>query len=253
MARPPLRAVGWVAALLTVGMGLIAWLVPRDAVLPAPLAAVADGGYASIVRHPLFAAMAPLGFFLYGGMIGVQSLWAGPWLTRVAQQTPAQAAQGLFAINLAMLCAFFAWGALMPRLARRGITAARLMAWGVPLSLLALAANVVLGADAGAGHWALWCVASTFVSLSQPAVGAAFAPQQAGRALSAFNLVIFSGVFCVQWGIGLAVDALRGAGLAEGEAFRVAFAGLGLCCAAAYGWFLRAHRVLRTGMAVRSP
>ena len=55
-------------------------------------------------------------------------------------------------------------------------------------------------------------MASTFVSLSQPAVGAAFPPHQAGRALSAFNLVIFSGVFCVQWGIGLLVDALQGLG-----------------------------------------
>ena len=244
------RGLFWlIAGLLTVGMALITWLVPRDVAPPVP-AATAGQGYASIVRHPLFAAMAPLGFFLYGGMIAVQSLWAGPWLTRVALQTPAQAAQGLFAINLAMLCAFFAWGALMPRLARQGIDASRLMAWGVPLPLLVLALNVVLGADAGAAHWALWCVACTFVSVSQPAVGAAFAPQQAGRALSAFNLVIFSGVFCVQWGMGLTVDALRGAGLAEADAFRAAFAGLGLCSALSYGWFLWARA---SPAAARSP
>ena len=127
------------------------------------------------------------------------------------------------------------------------------MAWGLPLPLLALGANVALGADAGAAHWALWCVASTFVSVSQPAVGAAFVPQQAGRALSAFNLVIFSGVFCVQWCIGLAVDALRGAGLAEADAFRAAFAGLGLCCAAAYAWFLRASRGAVGGATARYP
>ena len=244
------RGLFWlIAGLLTVGMALITWLVPRDVAPPMP-AATAGQGYASIVRHPLFAAMAPLGFFLYGGMIAVQSLWAGPWLTQVALQTPGQAARGLFAINLAMLCAFFSWGALLPRLARQGIDASRLMAWGVPLPLLVLALNVVLGADAGAAHWALWCVACTFVSVSQPAVGAAFAPQQAGRALSAFNLVIFSGVFCVQWGMGLTVDALRGAGLAEADAFRAAFAGLGLCSALSYGWFLWARA---SPAAARSP
>lgn len=235
------RGLFWaVAGLLVVGMGFIAWLVPRD---PAPEARAGEvpGGYAAIARHPLFVAMAPLGFVVYGGMIAVQSLWAGPWLTRVAQQSAAQAAQGLLVINLSMLVAFLGWGAAMPRLARKGIDAPRLMAWGLPLSLLMLVLNVWLGSGAGAWHWALWCVACTFVSVSQPAVGAAFPPQQAGRALSAFNLVIFAGVFCVQWGMGLLVDALQRWGLAEADALRAAFAALAGCGALAYGWFLR-HR-----------
>ena len=77
--------------------------------------------------------------------------------------------------------------------------------------------------------------------VSQPAVGAAFPPHQAGRALSAFNLVIFSGVFCVQWGMGLLIDALRAQGWAEPLAFRAAFATLGFTGACAYGWFLWAR------------
>ena len=239
------RGLFWsVAVLLMFGMALIAWLIPGDRVSAAPLAQ-APGGYALIARHPLFVAMAPLGFVVYGGMIAVQSLWAGPWLTRVAQQSAAQAAQGLFVINLARLVAFLGWGALMPRLARMGVDAPRLMAWGLPLPLLMMLLNVWLGGGAGAGHWALWCVACTFVSVSQPAVAAAFAPELAGRALSAFNLVIFAGVFCVQWGIGLLMDALQRGGLAEADALRAAFAALGVCGALAYGWFLR-HRPRRT-------
>jgi predicted MFS family arabinose efflux permease len=262
-----LPALGWrglfwvLAALLALAMALIALVVPRDAPA-APAAAVTDaaapaaaatgaaapaapaeapahGGYRSIVRHPLFVRTAPLGFFVYGGLIAVQSLWAGPWLTRVAGASAEQAAQGLFAINLAMLFAFMTWGALMPRLVRRGIDAVRLMTWGLPLPLALIFANAALGAEAGALMWAAWCVACTFVSVSQPAVGAAFPPALAGRALSAFNLVIFSGVFCIQWGIGLAIDALRGLGASEPHAFRLAFAGFGACCVAAYLWFLR--------------
>ena len=247
------RGLFWVLAGLLLGAaGLIVLLVPRDRLgaaddrLAGPTGHASGHaiGYAAIAKHPLFVAMAPLGFVVYGGMIAVQSLWAGPWLTRVAQQSAGQAAQGLFVINLSMLVAFLGWGALMPRLARKGIDASRLMAWGLPLPLLALVANVWLGPKAGAGHWALWCVACTFVSVSQPAVGAAFPPEQAGRALSAFNLVIFSGVFCVQWGIGLFVDALQGWGWAEGNALRAAFAGLAACGALAYAWFLR-HRPRR--------
>lgn len=56
--------------------------------------------------------------------------------------------------------------------------------------------------------------------------------------MSAYNLVIFGGVFCLQWGIGLLIDALRAWGVQEADAFRLAFAAFGLCCVASYAWFL---------------
>jgi hypothetical protein len=213
--------------------------VPRDA--PAPrsgLPTAAGEGYGAIFVHPYFVRLAPLAFVVYGGLVAVQSLWAGPWLTTVGGNTPAQAAQGLFAINLSMMCAFFAWGLAMPRLARRGISVDRLLALGLPLSLVLLALAVALGPAAGAGLWALWCVSCTFVSLAQPALAQVFSPALAGRALSAFNLVVFAGIFCVQWGIGLAADALGAFGWAPADALRAAFGLFGLCAAAAYAWFV---------------
>ncbi len=235
------RGLFWaLAGMLAMAMLLVAWLVPRD---PATAARGGPGpGYAEVLRHPLFRSLAPLGFFVYGGLIAVQSLWAGPWLTRVAGWSAEHAAQGLFGINLAMLLAFFCWGAVMPRLARRGVAVPRLIAWGLWPSLLLLPVIVVVGSGAGAASWALWCVACTFVSVSQPAVGAAFPAAQAGRALSAFNLVIFAGVFAVQWGIGLLIDALRALALPEVQAFQVAFGVFWLCSLASYAWFLRARR-----------
>lgn len=241
-----LPVIGWrglfwaVAAMLALSMVLLAVFVPRDEA--AAPAAAASGGYREIVAHPLFRRMAPLGFFLYGGMIAMQSLWAGPWLTRVAGWTPTAAAEGLFLINLSMLFTFMAWGALMPRLARRGLGAVPLMTWGVPLSLALLAGIVAAGSGAGAVPWALWCVSTSVVSLSQPAVGQAFPAAQAGRALSAFNLVIFGGVFGLQWGIGLAIDALRAAGWGEVDAFRIAFAVFWAACALSYAGFVAAGR-----------
>ncbi len=238
------RGLFWaVAALLLVAMAVMWWVLPAEpAPAPAtsPHTAVVDGasGYGSIVRHPLFLSLVPMAFFSYGGMIAVQALWAGPWLTQVGGQSPAQAAQGLFVINLAMLLAFLLWGLCMPTLVRRGWNADRLMRWGLPLHLLLLAWNLWLGPEAGAGHWALWCVSCTFTSLSQPAVGQAFPSALAGRALSAFNLVIFLGVFSVQWGLGLLVDAFSpslGAGL---PAYRAAFAVWGLLALLSYAWLL---------------
>jgi predicted MFS family arabinose efflux permease len=236
------RGLFWAAALMLVlAWGLIAWVVPG------PGAAAAESpprqpvvGYRQIMRQPIFVRMAPLAFVNYGGLVAVQTLWAGPWLTRVAGGSAEQAAQGLFVINLAMLVAFFGWGAVMPNLARRGIGATRLITWGLPLSLLLLLVNVVSGPAAGAWHWAAWCVACTFASVSQPAVGQAYPAAQAGRALSAFNLIIFGGVFCVQWGMGLLIGTLTHHGLSDVQAFRATFALFGAFCVAAYAWFVLA-------------
>jgi predicted MFS family arabinose efflux permease len=238
-----LPLVGWrglfwiVAASLALATGLIVWVVPRDDQAQ-PATAIATLGYREIFGDRYFQRLSPLGFFAYGGLIAVQSLWAGPWLTEVVGYSPADAARGLFAINLSMLFAFFSWGMVMPRLARRGWRVERLIAVGVPLSLLLLFGAVALGPRAGAAWWAAWCVSCTFMALSQPAVAQAFPVAAAGRALSAFNLAIFLGVFCVQWGIGLAVDALLAAGLPRVEAFRIAFALFGCGCTLSYFWFL---------------
>ena len=230
------------AVLLVLAIALIAWLAPPGA----PSARAPGGGrYRDIMRHPMFVAMAPLGFFNYGGMIAIQSLWAGPWLTPVAGWSAPEAAEGLFAINLSMLVAFMIWGMVMPRLARSGVQARHLITWALPTSMLLLAVIVVLGPAAGAAHWALWCVLSTSVSLSQPAVAQAFPAAWAGRALSAFNLVIFGGVFCLQWGIGLAIDAFGAAGWSPVASFRGAIGVFGTCCVLAQMWFqLRQRRML---------
>jgi hypothetical protein len=210
---------------------------------------VAPPGYAVVWNHAYFQRLAPLGFFIYGGMVAVQTLWAGPWMQRVAGYTPLESATGLFWINVAMLCTFWTWGMVNPWLLRKGLGPDRLMAAGLPLSLVILLGIIVAGPHAGGGAWALFCVSCTFVSLSQPAVGMAFSQALAGRALSAFNLVIFAGVFVVQWGIGLAVDAFSAAGMDTVASFQAAM-GLFLACnAGAYVWFLlrgQRHNVLQT-------
>ena len=235
------RGLFWaLAVLFALAMLTIAWLVPHDA----PIAAAsrhgpAGPGYGAVFRHPSFVRFAPMAFFHYGAMVAVQSLWAGPWLSQVCGLTPTEAARGLFGINLAMLFSFMSWGVLVPRLYARGWTAQRLIARGVPVSLLVLLAAVLLGRHAGAVVWGLFCVSCTVVALSQPAVGQAFPAALAGRALSAYNLVIFVGVFLLQWGLGLAIDAFKAIGWTTESSYQGAFALLGGCCVLSYVWFLR--------------
>lgn len=243
--------VGWrllfwgLAALVLVAMALIAWQVPKwDVTLtPAHGAVQTTASYAEVWRHPYFRKMVPIGFFCYGGLVAMQTLWATPWMIKVAAYSPLDAAKGLFWINVTMLCTFWAWGMVNPWLARRGFHADRLIARGLPLSFLFLAIIIVAGGAlstwAGA-VWALYCMSCTFVSLAQPAVGMAFAPALAGRALSAYNLVIFAGVFAVQWGIGLAVDGFKALGLTEIQAFQSAMGVFLVCSFGSYVYFLTA-------------
>ena len=228
-----------IAALLALAVLLIWRWVPADsarsAAAPVDLPAPASG-YRQVFTHPAFVRMAPMGFFVYGGLVAMQSLWIGPWLTQVAGRSAAGAAQGLFLVNLAMLCAFFSWGLVMPRLIRAGWAGERLIAWAWWPGVLCLAAIVWQGPDAGAGAWALWCVCTSVVSLSQPALGQAFPAALAGRALSAFNLLIFAGVFSLQWVIGLAIDALQARGTPVLQAYRWAFGGFWLACLLAFVW-----------------
>ena len=250
-----LPAIGWrglfwlLALLFVVAMGALALAVPasgRREAAPPTAPGAAEVGYGFIWRHPYFRLMVPVGFINYGGMIAVQALWAGPWMVKVAGYTPEQAASGLFGINLGMLGAFWLWGVVNPHLARRGLRPENLIGWGLPISLLCIGAIAALGPLAGWWLWALFCVSSTVVALSQPAVALALPPQAAGRALSAYNLVIFAGVFLLQWGIGLVIDALAVFGWSEVDRYRGAVAALGLSGGLAYALFcLRWRRLER--------
>jgi predicted MFS family arabinose efflux permease len=242
--------VGWremflgLAVLVVLTMLLMAWQVPAWKTASAATAAQTpadEKGYAAVWRSRYFWRMTPIGFFSYGGMVAIQTLWAGPWMTQVGGWSSIEAATGLFAINFTMLCTFWTWGMITPKLSRRGIEPNVLITWGLPWSFVVM--GVLIVAADGMGAWtalalALFCLTSSFVSLAQPAVGQAFPAALAGRALSAYNLVIFAGIFVVQWGIGLAVDLFKSLGWTTIASFQAAMTVFLIFSMAAYGYFL---------------
>ena len=249
------RALFWgLAALVLVVMAVIALAVPNwhtDAAkkIANNVDSTATGSqkdsYSEIVRNAYFRRATPLGAVCFGGMVAIQSLWAGPWLTRVAGATPLQAATGLFWLNLGMLLTFWGWGLLLPRLAARGLSVDRLVARLQPFSFVALA--LLVAAGPALGGWsvallALYCMLSTPSAQVQPVVALAFPPQLAGRALSAYNLVIFVGIFLVQWGIGLGADAFESLGWSAADALRGAMGVFGALSAACWVRFVWAGR-----------
>jgi MFS family permease len=241
--------IGWrsifflLAVLVVVAMGAIAWQAPDWSRAAAPAAPTnpPNAGYGEVWRNAYFRRLAPLGFFNYGGLVAMQTLWAAPWLVKVVGFSALEAATALFWINMAMLVAFWLWGLANPALARRGLSTDRLITAGIPVSLVVLVSIILLGPQISAWGtiaWIIYCVSSTVGAFAQPAVALALPTHLAGRALSAFNLVIFCGVFVVQWGVGLLIDALKGMGLTELLAYQGAMTGYLLCCTGAYLYFL---------------
>ena len=249
------RALFWgLAALVLLAMAVIALIVPHwRTIATQNIATSADqtsaagqnDSYAAIARNAYFRRATPLGAVCFGGMVAIQSLWAGPWLTRVAGATPLQAATGLFWMNLGMLLTFWSWGVLLPRMAARGVSVDSLVARIQPFSFVALA--VMVAAGPALGEWtfvllALYCMLSTPSAQVQPVVAMSFAPHLAGRALSAYNLVIFLGIFVVQWGIGLGADAFESLGWPAADSLRAAMAVFGLVSVLCWLRFVRAGR-----------
>jgi MFS family permease len=228
--------VGWrmlfigFALLVLLAMTMIAWVVPGwktragHVHVDTPSIPGLDGnGYREVWRSSYFRRMASIGFFNYGGLLAIQTLWATPWMIQVSGYSAAQAATGMFWINLSMLATFCLWGLVNPWLLRKGWDAERLILRALPLSFVLLAFNIGFGhawSEVSGVLLALYCMSCTVVALAQPAVGLAFPAELAGRALSAYNLVIFVGVFSMQWGLGLLIDGLGALGWSKLMAYQ---------------------------------
>jgi len=196
------------------------------------------GSLKEIWQNKFFKSLVPMGFFNYGGLFAIQTLWAGPWMVRVSGYTPEESANGLFIIYLSLLFSFLIWGYFVPKFSKNVSDAIRLLKFGAPINLVVLAFIIYLGPKAGAFHWAFFAVSSVFLSLSQPAVGMAFSLSNAGKALTSFNLLLFIGAFALQWIIGVIIDLTMNLGFSEILGFRFAMVFFLLTSLFSYLFFL---------------
>ena len=196
------------------------------------------GSLSDVWKNKFFISTIPLGLFNYGGIMAVQTLWAGPWMIRVAGYDPLQSATGLFWINTTMLIAFFVWGYILPKINNLGMDTMKLMKFGLPISYLSLLIIIVSGESAGATHFIVYIFTSIVLTLTQPAVAMRFPTSLAGKSLTSFNLLIFLGTFIMQWGIGLVIDLCKFFGNNEIQSFQISFAVYLVICVFCYLYFI---------------
>ncbi|KRO55277.1 MAG: MFS transporter [Pelagibacteraceae bacterium BACL5 MAG-121015-bin10] len=207
-----LPSVGWrgiflfLALLTLICIFLIIFFIPAWNINRKNIENKNEGSLSEVWNNSFFKSLVPMGFFNYGGLFAIQTLWAGPWMITVSGYTAKESAEGLFLIYISLLISFFCWGYFVPRFSKNINDAKKLLKFGAPLNLIVLAYIIILGPNAGAVHWAVFVVSSIFLSLTQPAVGLAFSLNNAGKALTSFNLLLFIGAFFLQWVIGLIID-----------------------------------------------
>ena len=194
-------------------------------------------GVAGILAHRVFWRFAPPMALVTGGFLAVQGLWAVPWLMNVENLSRHQAAEVLFALNLAMLLSHLGIATFAVRLARAGITPSRLLLGGFGLALASQAA-MLAGLGPAMPLWFAYGVGVSGGSLSYSLLSAHFAPALSGRVTTTLNLLLFIGAFTLQWGLGVLIDGLGAAGFATPAAYRATFALLLILQAASYAWFL---------------
>ena len=196
------------------------------------------GSLVDVWKNKFFISVIPMGLFNYGGLMAIQTLWAGPWMIRVAGYTPLESATGLFWINITMLFSFFVWGYFLPKINDQGFSALKILKFGLPVSFIVMLIIIILGSKAGAAYLTLFILSSIFLSVTQPAVGLSFPSYLAGKALTSFNLLIFSGTFIMQWLIGFIIDYTKMLGHSELLGFKAAFSVFLLLSLFSYFFFI---------------
>ena len=204
-----------------------------------------EGKLSNIWSNKFFKSAIPLGFFNYGGMYAIQTLWAGPWMVRVTGYSPLESAIGLFWINFIALIGFFVWGYILPKISKYGLNSFKLMQFGLPISYLVFLSIIMIGSKAGAFLLTIYILTSIVLTLSQPAVALSFPKHLAGKSLTSFNFVIFLGTFTMQWGMGLIIDLSKSLGKSEIASFQISFFVYLLCCIFSYLYFIFNNRNLK--------
>ena len=243
-----LPAIGWrwifglIALLIFIVIVLVLLFIPNWKTKNDESYEKTDGSLSDVWKNKFFRSTIPLGLFNYGGLVAIQTLWAGPWMVKVTGYTPLQSATGLFWINTTMLVAFFIFGYILPKITKLGIESMKLMKLGLPISYLSLLSIIVAGENAGAIYFTIYILTSIVLTLTQPAVALSFPTSLAGKSLTSFNLLIFVGTFLMQWGIGLVIDLCQFFGKAEVASFKISFTVYLIICIFSYLYFLMKNK-----------
>jgi predicted MFS family arabinose efflux permease len=253
-AQALIPVLGW-RGMFWVMVGLLlvcsAWLylfTPDPPVSNAPfnVPAAQNSVNFNVWKSPIFWTLVPFAALNAAHGMSMQALWASPWLTDVAGVSKASLGPTLALVSVGMLIGNVAGGALASAVSKRGILPHQV---GIVLCLIALVTQlpIVLGWTTSPALWMLlFGLFNSSGNLVFASANHFFAPQVLGRVFAAFNLVMFTLVFFVQWGTGLVVNLFpKTGGGYEAKGYAFAFGTLAIAQVLGLIWYaLRRHTLV---------
>lgn len=240
--------IGWrnaflvFAGLILLAACFILVAAPRKDTLTAPAPLKQQfGQMLAIMKTPLFWRIAPLLGLTSGVQIGIQTLWAGPWLRDVMGFSREEVARHLLFMAVAFMVGILSVGVIADRLARRGVGPMQVM---LGFNLLYFAAQAVIVLRVDGLVFPAWLFVAAFgqvAVLAFPWFAAHIGKELAGRANATINFTMFVAAFASQYLVGLIIGLFPATGSgysAQGYSWAI-----GIFLAAqllAYGWYLAA-------------
>jgi len=206
------RMAGWRAAflvfagLILLSAVLIVAVAPRKDTVgaPAPLARQ-FAEMTAILRTPLFWRVAPLIGLTSGIQIGIQTLWAGPWLRDVLGLSREDVARHLLWLAVSFMAGILLVGVIADRLGRRGIGPMPVMMGFTLVYFVAQTVLILRIESLALPAWMIFAGVGQAGILAFPWFAARIGRELAGRSNATINFSIFVSAFVSQYLVGLVI------------------------------------------------
>jgi predicted MFS family arabinose efflux permease len=181
-------------------------VAPRNDTVTAPAPLKTQfGQMLAILKTPLFWRIAPLLGLTSGVQIGIQTLWAGPWMRDVMGFSREEVARHLLYMAIAFMIGILSVGVIADRLGRRGIGPMQVM---LGFNLLYFVAQAILVLRVESLVFPAWLMVAAFgqvAVLAFPWFAAHIGKELAGRANASINFTMFVCAFAAQYLVGLII------------------------------------------------
>ncbi len=164
------------------------------------------GEIGQIYRDPYFWRIVPLMVTCSGSYLAIQGLWAGSWLTVVDGFSQGEAASHLTVMAVGMIIGVAGSGLFAAALQRLGFDMVAVCGFSGAFSILGM---LFLITDIIPSSYLIWGYIGLVVVLTSlvfAALSHHFPVEQAARANTAANVLVFGMAFAYQWGIGWIIE-----------------------------------------------
>ena len=206
-------------------------------------------GLRSVFQSRALWQIAPFTVLTQAVQLAVLGLWAKPWLRDVAGLEPEASANVLFWMMVAMMAGFLTLGALTEQISKSGLGKPMTVGVAAMIAFMAIQLPIVLAWTAAPLMlMALYSFFSTSGILIYSGLPQQFPKHLAGRVITLLNVMVFSGAFVIQWGIGVIIDLWPGttSGNYSPLGYQAAFGALLVLQGLGLVWYLLSARFLPT-------